>query len=68
MTPLSRLRLLGLGVGAAVLTAAVTLAVVSSGASPLLVAPLLAPLFAVFGLLLGWAGLHVRRFKERKRT
>ncbi|MBB6334011.1 DUF3180 domain-containing protein [Schaalia hyovaginalis] len=68
MTPISRLRLLGLGVGAAVLTGAASLALVSSGGSPLLIAPLLAPLFAVFGLVLGWAGLHVRRFKDRKRT
>ncbi len=68
MTPLSWLRLLGLACLTATLTGVASFALVSAGGSPLLIAPLLAPLFALFGLLLGWAGLHVRRFKDHKRT
>lgn len=68
MTPISWLRLLVLGLTAALLTGAASFALVTAGRAPLLVAPLLGPLFAVFALVLGWSGLHVRRFKDRKRT
>lgn len=68
MTPVSRIWLLLLGLSTAILTGVLSFLALARGGVPLLATPFLVPLFAIFAVTLWWAGLHVRRYKERKPT
>lgn len=68
MRPLSKGGLLLMGALTAVLVAGLSLMSVASGASPVIVTPMLTILQLLLAALLLWAGLHVKRFIARTRT